>query len=88
MCMGVEIKEEGMKNKRGDAVNKSLCGPQCCTDWEPLMYSNILRWLDPITVCICDFPTLISNFWTPSVYLTVQLNSDTIYLEIVSDSTG
>ena len=41
-----------------------------------------------VSLCVWGFPTPISNFQTLAGCLIVQLNSDTIYLEIASDSSG
>ena len=41
----------------------------------------------PIPVWGGAVPTTASNFWTSAGYPTIQLNSDTIYLDITSDFT-
>lgn len=49
--------------------------------WVPRPNSNF--------VCVCvDFPTPASNSQMPARCLRIQLNSDTFYLEIESDSRG
>ena len=48
-------------------------------------------FLDPNPMCVCvcgDFPIPPSNSQTLAGSLTLQLNSDTTYLELASDSTG
>lgn len=46
-------------------------------------------FLDPVQrVCVCRFATPANNFWTPALCSRIQLNSDTVYSEIESDSTG
>lgn len=47
-------------------------------------------FLDPVPTCVCvcvGFATPTSNSWTP-VCSRTQMHSDTVYLEIESDSTG
>ena len=54
--------------------------------WKMLLWTFV-RVLHPIP-CVCVFfPTPSSNS-TPAGYPIIQFNSDTIYLEIPSDSTG
>lgn len=49
------------------------------------LWVPILNALLPIPMCVCGFPsTPLSSSWRPAGFPTVELDSDTIYLEIVS----
>ena len=53
------------------------------------LVSEVQKFLDLILTYVCGgFPPLTCNSWTLAAHLRTQFNSDTLYLEIISDSTG
>ena len=53
------------------------------------LVSEVQKFLDPIPTYVCGgFPLLTCNSWILAAHLRIQFNSDTVYLEIISDSTG
>ena len=55
-------------------------------NWQDLLP---IRVLEPISICFVGFSSLQHViFWTPAWHSTIQLSTDTLYMEIASESTG